>query len=456
MRPEKPRHRSRALLEQENNQEHLITTVLSVLGVEAADFSPDLPLVDYGLDSISAARLATSLRPRVSTSQVQLLNGVTWTELLKTIPQSEDENIGSRGEDRSAQDEETMVEVILRNLGITRADLSLNQPLVSYGMDSLGAARLASELREYIPVTQVQLLGNMTSEDILTRYRGETSAAPYGTSVPETNDVVVQLSSGEGVPLIVLHDVTGSVTTFLRLRPHVTSPLWAIQAPRGRSVDNIPALAAFYYTCVKEKVPTGPYRLAAFSASSVLSVALAKCFEDAGDVLLGHTFVDHFPAFWVRLATLTRAGDDAIREIMTNSVVEMLTHDGTTGAAQAAEIRAAQTGQAHSEHSAELMRVFSGMVGATLRFLEERGGGDFGAALKPTMEWVSTLRTPLTLIVATNGIATTLPQEMREEWKDLGVQHALQPVAVHRIDAGHFHVLGERRTAEILQGIESS
>ena len=149
--------------------------------------------------------------------------------------------------------------------------------------------------------------------------------------------------------------------------------------------------------------------------------------------------------------------EQAIKDIMTASVVTMLTSDGPTGAAQAEEIRAAHDGNptSTSEHSAELLRVFSGMMGSTLAFLREQGGGDLGKALKPTMEWLSTVKTPLNLVVATSGIATTLPKEMYEEWKDLGVQHALQPVKVYEVDAGHFRVLGEKRTADVLQGVES-
>ena len=46
------------------------------------DFSPEVPLTTYGLDSIGAAKLAAGLRPHISVSQMQLLGGVTWAQLV--------------------------------------------------------------------------------------------------------------------------------------------------------------------------------------------------------------------------------------------------------------------------------------------------------------------------------------------------------------------------------------
>ena len=56
--------------------------VLGVLGVSMDDFSPEVPLTTYGLDSIGAAKLAAGLRPHISVSQMQLLGGITWSQLV--------------------------------------------------------------------------------------------------------------------------------------------------------------------------------------------------------------------------------------------------------------------------------------------------------------------------------------------------------------------------------------
>jgi acyl carrier protein/thioesterase domain-containing protein len=438
-----------------------LTTVLAVLGVESADFSPDRPLVDYGLDSLGAARLAGALRPFVATSQVQLLAGATWADLAKDIvlpPAGAGDDAMVYGALPAAANEDGLVDVIVRSLGIARADLALAQPLVSYGLDSLGAARLARELRPFVQTTQVQLLGSATAGELLARHREATGGGA------REDDVVIQLADGEGVPVIALHDVTGSVTTLLRLKPHFGSggagPLWVVQATRAAPLHSLPELAAFYHARIKEKVPHGPYRLAAFSASSVLSVALLCAFEDAGDVVLQHTFVDHFPAFWARVANVPvpdgQTHERAVKDVMVRSVVDMLRRDGRAGAAQADEISAAHEGRDASAHTHELLRVFNAMVGATLEFMRERAGGDIGRAIEAVTEWMACVRAPLALVVATAGIATTLPGGMREGWENLGVEHAKQPVARYHVNAGHFDVLARRETAEVIAGTRSA
>jgi hypothetical protein len=47
--------------------------ILKILDVAADDFSPEVPLTTYGLDSLSAARLSYALRPLVQITQMQLL-----------------------------------------------------------------------------------------------------------------------------------------------------------------------------------------------------------------------------------------------------------------------------------------------------------------------------------------------------------------------------------------------
>ncbi|KAI0032769.1 hypothetical protein K488DRAFT_49166, partial [Vararia minispora EC-137] len=347
-------------------------------------------------------------------------------------------------------DEDGLLEVITQHLGIARADLAVEQPLVSFGLDSLGAARLAQNLRAFVAVTQVQLLGSTTAEDLLARHRAATSRAP-------DDEVVVRLVDGEGVPVITLHDVTGSVTTLLRLRPHFTTPLWVVQATRASPLHDLEELASFYYAEIKKRVPTGPYRLAAFSASSVLSVALVRAFEDAGDVVLSHTFIDHFPAFWARLADVPvphgSTLGQAVRDAMVSSVIDMLQRDGPSGAAQADEIAAAYAGGDASVHTQELLRVFDGMTSSTLALMREKADGDFGQALPAVMKWMAGVRAPISVVIAADGIATTLPSEMRASWERLGVEHAQQAVTVHRVDAGHFDVLGKRETADAMKGI---
>jgi len=57
----------------QNLREALQTLILQFVDVSLDDFSPEVPLTAYGLDSISAGRLSFGLRPFIVVSQMQLL-----------------------------------------------------------------------------------------------------------------------------------------------------------------------------------------------------------------------------------------------------------------------------------------------------------------------------------------------------------------------------------------------
>ncbi|KAJ3767378.1 polyketide synthase [Lentinula raphanica] len=69
----------------EDEGEKLRALVLQFLDVEPQEFSPEVPFTAYGLDSLSAGRLAFALRPYITISQVQLLADINFVEVLERI-----------------------------------------------------------------------------------------------------------------------------------------------------------------------------------------------------------------------------------------------------------------------------------------------------------------------------------------------------------------------------------
>jgi len=55
--------------------------VRNVLDIPEADFSPDVPLTAYGIDSLSASRISFLLRPFVEVTQIQLLGDISVSDL---------------------------------------------------------------------------------------------------------------------------------------------------------------------------------------------------------------------------------------------------------------------------------------------------------------------------------------------------------------------------------------
>jgi Male sterility protein/Phosphopantetheine attachment site len=68
-------------LNKNHDRSTVIETILSLLDVSLSDFSPDVPFVAYGLDSLGATRISEAIRPYANVSQMQLLGGITWKQL---------------------------------------------------------------------------------------------------------------------------------------------------------------------------------------------------------------------------------------------------------------------------------------------------------------------------------------------------------------------------------------
>jgi aryl carrier-like protein len=66
------------------------TIVRKLLDISAEDFSHEVPLTAYGLDSLSAARLSHALRSFVAVTQMQLLADMTFKDILAKIADRED------------------------------------------------------------------------------------------------------------------------------------------------------------------------------------------------------------------------------------------------------------------------------------------------------------------------------------------------------------------------------
>ncbi|EIN05353.1 polyketide synthase [Punctularia strigosozonata HHB-11173 SS5] len=62
--------------------------VLQFLEVDPQDFTPEVPFTAYGLDSLSAGRMAFALKPYLHVTQVQLLADISFNDLLSHLEKS--------------------------------------------------------------------------------------------------------------------------------------------------------------------------------------------------------------------------------------------------------------------------------------------------------------------------------------------------------------------------------
>jgi hypothetical protein len=63
----------------------------------------------------------------------------------------------------------SMLDVIIDILDVDRAEFSDEVPFTAYGLDSLSAAKLSYALRPYLTISQLQLLSDVSFDDIKKR-----------------------------------------------------------------------------------------------------------------------------------------------------------------------------------------------------------------------------------------------------------------------------------------------
>ncbi|KAF4573437.1 putative PKS/NRPS-like protein biosynthetic cluster [Pleurotus pulmonarius] len=435
-----------------NSTKDMLKLILELIDVPEDSFDNKQPLTSYGVDSICAARISNALRPHTSVSQMQILGGISWDQMQSIYASTSGPN------ENGELDIEGALAILLDVIGIQEDDFDPSVPLLSYGLDSLVASRLARALAPFLHVTALQLLAGTSWIDLMGKFHTANNApathqrhAPT-LELPCEADLITELRGGDGIPLILIHDLMGSILALRPLKRHFTSsPIWAIQVTQGVPLDSFADLVKYYHDAIRKKQPVGPYRLASFSGTSIVCLALARMFEDAGEEVGQLGFIDHFPILWACPAY-------RLSDIMSNPTTAPESKYGVAigqGLAHVAAMRRSDPYtklaglNEHAPASAELAaHLYEKLFIMTAGFLQEiRDGSDL---IKPITTLLSRIRAPISVFVATDGIVKTLPSAIQGEWKDLGASSSHR-VRVVYADKGHYGILDDEYVAKELE-----
>ncbi|KAF7359785.1 Polyketide synthase [Mycena venus] len=425
----------------QEQREGIFLRVLELLEVEAVDFDAEQPLTTYGLDSISAARLASILRPFATFSQLQLLGGITWSEVESELVYSIQSD-NTQGESVLLADSSPATSILLNILGVSPENFSPDVPLSTYGMDLPEATRISVALEPFMTVTAVQLMSELSWADLLAVVEAERLAQP-----------LVRICHGSGTPLIILPAGNGSIGVFYSLQAHYEGELWGLQVTDSTPMDSLMGLAAFWKKQICARWPHGPYRIAAFCGSAVHAVAMVKMLEDSGEEVLQLTFIDHSPTLIIQLEEMFRDPSAVDYEAFrTKLVLDFLQSDPTIAAPILANYEAAAY-DPDAQISPRLgFHIEKAWVPILFEFLHEfyPTGIDksYDSFIGPYDVWVSSVKARMAVLVAEWGAATS---PLLGRWPDLGASLISKPVRVDYISGvGHFGIFGDARTARLL------
>jgi acyl transferase domain-containing protein/thioesterase domain-containing protein/acyl carrier protein len=192
---------------------------------------------------------------------------------------------------------------LARIMGIDPASLETDQPLSTFGLDSLLALELKNNLESRLdftlPMAKLMEGPSIASLAAVTAHlisSGSTisSDSTSGSKVPrdeEWSPILALQSEGKRPPLFLLPALGGDIRCYADLVQQLgqDQPVYAFR-PRGVDQDLPPHLTMDemvrdYVIGLREQQPTGPYHLAGWSAGGVFAFAVAEALERAGEDL---------------------------------------------------------------------------------------------------------------------------------------------------------------------------
>ncbi|KAK0200578.1 hypothetical protein DFS33DRAFT_168370 [Desarmillaria ectypa] len=98
---------------------------------------------------------------------------------------------------------------------------------------------------------------------------------------------------------IILYGAGGLYFEYVFFAEKFKTAVWTMTVTPDTPLTSLHEMAAFYFAKIKAERPIGPYRLASYSAFSVLLIVLTKLFKDNGDEVVQATIRDYFPAMFM-------------------------------------------------------------------------------------------------------------------------------------------------------------
>ncbi|KAK0442587.1 NRPS-like enzyme [Armillaria borealis] len=268
-------------------------------------------------------------------------------------------------------------------------------------------------------------------------------------SFPEQSQSVLKLRDGNGEPpLIIVPGADGSSFEYATYADTFRTAVWTLAVTPDTPLTSLRDMASFYFSNIKAERPTGPYRLASYSSTSVLLVVLIKLFEDNGDRIVQAVMLDHFPAMFVYAANKYGNPDPRVPESIeamldTSMIAIRAMMDRDTHRRQWLWDTVGTNNMDIVRHSIHNIRAY---LVAAAEFVYDLATDERGASSIQLMaQWLRMLKVPVTVVIAAQGAA------YGTEWTDMGTRQCLPEAHVVVVEGGHYEFLRDKVVIELLQ-----
>jgi thioesterase domain-containing protein/acyl carrier protein len=186
---------------------------------------------------------------------------------------------------------------LARIMGVEPSNLEVDQPLSTFGLDSLLALELKNNLESRLdftlPMAKLMEGPSIDSLAVETSRLLAESSSDAGTAAAIADErwepLLALRATGTRPPLVLLPALGGDVRCYSDLVQQLgdDQPVYAFR-PRGVDQDLAPHLAmdemiADYLAALRELQPAGPYHLGGWSTGGIFAFALAEAIEQAGE-----------------------------------------------------------------------------------------------------------------------------------------------------------------------------
>lgn len=237
----------------------------------------------------------------------------------KALPLPSDVVDSSQGRQIKLGIETDIANAFSKVLGVTK--LTASDDFFSLGGHSILAVRLVSELRRTLKLNvtvgqvmvspSIEKLAHVLGNQNLTNSR---ELSGFGAVLP--------IKQGDGTPIFCIHSASGFAWQYTGLLRYISGgyPLIGLQSPRPdgpiAAQQDMEGVIAQHLRVLKERQPTGPYRLIGYSLGGVIAHGLAVRLQEMGDDVSFLGLLDTYPPDeqdWSG-STETEAQDEVERE----------------------------------------------------------------------------------------------------------------------------------------------
>ncbi|PCH38979.1 KR-domain-containing protein [Wolfiporia cocos MD-104 SS10] len=376
--------------------------------------------------------------------------------------------------ENSGNTRETLENIVRDHLKIAKEDFSPDVPFTSYGIDSLSAGRLSFALRPFLSATSMQLLGDISLTGLEGRIKSHSENAEVAQprrsedmfewkELNRPGEALVKLVDYGDDPLIFVHGASGNIVPFMPLQQRFTTSLWALQTTPDTPMHSLDAMANFYLAAIRAARPAGPYRLGAYSGTALIAFMIAQKLLAAGDAVVQLAILDHFPVLFA--SPYMQPDEETVRartpgSAMTRRALESMLAMYRAEASPirhrlAQEFEDAAEGRDAPEYMQMWWYAFKrtaiGIYEFMFGLLPEDKPYSVYALREALVEWMRLIHVPVTLFIASDGVAKGIPPEVLEEWGDFGLHKVYPDGQIVHVKGTHFTMFDTDELAQPLQ-----